>query len=158
MASAVATQHWLANNMAQMFYHAPDAAATEQSAKAGATTAVWVDLRDYDRFVVMAMTALKGGNGMVELSIYAAEDGDGTATNATEIKTSGVIAADTVGNYAVLECSAEEIAQVGRALGYALRYVAAYIDCHHADDEVAVVYIRTAAKNAHLDLTANDLT
>ena len=157
MASAVATQHFLANNMAQMFYHAPDAAATEQSAKAGTTTAVWVDLRDYDRFVVMAMTALKGGNGMIELSIYAAEDALG-ATNPTEIKTSGTIAADTVGNYAVLECSAEEIAQIGRAAGYALRYVAAYIDCHHADDEVAVVYIRTAAKNAHLDLTANDLT
>lgn len=156
MASSVATDKWVCNNKAEMYYHAPADAATEQSVKAGDTATTWVDLRDYDGFVVMAMTALKTGNGMIELSIYAAEDSSGT--NATEIKTSGAIAADTVGNYAVLECTAEEIAHIGEAAGYDLRYVAGYVDCHHNDDEVAVVYIRTGAKRAADGLTANDLT
>lgn len=156
MASAVDTQKLFANAAIEMFYHAPAAAATEQSVKAGATTTTWKDLRDFDGFAVLAMTALKVGNGMIELSIYAAEDA--SASNATEIKTSGVIAADAVGDYTCLECSAEEIAQIGKALGYDLRYVTAYVDCHHNDDEVAVTYIRYGAKNAHLDMTAETIS
>ena len=156
MASAVDTQKFCANNMVQMFYHAPAAAATEQSVKAGATTTTWQDLRDYDGFVAVAMTALLTGTGMIELSIYAAEDA--SATNATEIKTTGAIAADAVGDFTVLEVSAEEIAQIGKAAGYDLRYVTAYVDCQHNDDEVAVTYIRYGAKNAHLDLTAETIS
>jgi hypothetical protein len=151
MASAAATQKFFANNKVEMFHHAPAAAATEQSVKAGATTTTWKDLRDYDGFAVLAMLGLKTGNGLIELSIYAAEDDSGT--NATEIKTSGVVAADAVGDYVMLECSAEEIAQLGRAAGYDLRYVAGYVDCHHDDDEVEVTYIRFGCKAPHLDLS-----
>lgn len=155
MASALSTVKLFANACIEMFYHAPNDAATEQSVKAGATTTTWKDLRDYDGFAVLAMTALKVGNGMIELSIYAAEDASGT--NATEIKTSGVIAADAIGDYSALECTAEEIAQIGRAAGYALRYVAAYVDCQHNDDEVAVTYIRHGAKAAVAGLTAETI-
>jgi len=156
MASAVATVKLFANAKCEMFYHAPADAATEQSVKAGATTVTWKDLRDYEFFAVLAMTALKVGNGMVELSIYAAEDA--TGTNAVEIKTTGVIAADAIGDYVTLECSAEEIAQLGRAAGYALRYVAAYVDCHHNDDEVAVTYIRHGARFPVAGLTADAIS
>lgn len=156
MASTVATEKLFSCCKIEQFYHAPADAATEQSVKAGATAVTWKDLRDYDGFAVLAMTALKGGNGMVELSIYAAESA--TGTNATEIKTTGVIAADAIGDYAALECSAEEIAQLGRASGYALRYVAAYVDCHHNDDEVAVTYIRHRAKNQFTGMTATTIS
>jgi hypothetical protein len=155
MASSVATEKLFAQAKCEMFYHAPADAATEQSVKAGASTVTWKDLRDYRGFAVLAMTALKVGNGMIELSIYAAEDA--TGTNATEIKTSGVIAADSIGDYTVLECTAEEIAQIGRAAGYDLRYVAGYVDCHHNDDEVAVVYIRHGARFPQTGLTAETI-
>lgn len=151
MASSVATDKFACNHKVQMFYHAPADAATEQSVKAGATTTTWQDMRDYDHFAVAAMTALLVGTGMTELSIYAAEDSSGT--NATEIKTSGAIAADAVGDWAFLECSAEEIAHVGEAAGYNLRYVAAYVDCNNNDDEVAAVYVRTKANRAADALT-----
>ena len=42
-----------------------------------------------------------------ELSIYAAESAAGA--NATEIKTSGVLAGDALGDWAAQECTAEEI-------------------------------------------------
>jgi len=156
MASAVATDNLFCKQKMEMFYHAPDAAATKQSAKAGTVTEKWFALKDFAGFAVMAMTALKGGNGMIELSIYAAEDSSGS--NATEIKTSGVIAADTVGNYAVLEASVAEIQQIGKAAGYDFTHATAYIDCHHADDEVAVVQIGYGARFPRDGLTANDLT
>ena len=39
------------------------------------------------------------------------------------------------------KCAAEEIRQIGKPLGYNFTRVAAYLDCTHGDDEVAVVYI-----------------
>jgi len=156
MASQLALEKLFANAKIEMFYHAPADAATEQSVKAGASTTTWKDLRDYKGFAVAAMTALLTGNGLIELSIYAAEDSSGT--NATEIKTSGVVAADAVGDYVVEECSAEEIAHIGEAAGYDLRYVAAYVDCHHNDDEVAVTYIRHGAKFPQTGLTADTIS
>jgi len=153
MASSVSTDKLACNAKIEMFKHDPAAAATEQSVKQGATTTTWKDMRDYTGFLVMAMTAVKTGNGVVELSIYAAEDDSGS--NATEIKTSGVVAADADGDYVYVECSAEEIAHVGEAAGYNLRYVAGYVDCHHDDDITAVVYIRYGAKAAADGLTAN---
>lgn len=142
MASAVATDRLSTRRKMLMYYHKPADAATEQSVKSGDTTTTWQAFKGYGSFQVAAMTALKGGqsgNGMIELSIYAAEDASGT--NATEIKTSGVIAADTVGDWAMQECTAEEVNHVGKAAGYDFTHVVAYIDCHHNEDECAVVYI-----------------
>ena len=139
MASAVATDRLSVRRKMLMFYHAPADADTEQSVKAGDTVLTWQAMAGYASFQVAAMTALKAGNGMIELSIYAAESA--TGTNATEIKTSDVIAADTVGDWAMQECTAEEINQIGRAAGRKFTHVVAYIDCHDANDECAVVYI-----------------
>ena len=139
MASSVSTDRLACRRKMLMFYHAPAAAATEQSVKAGDTTETWQAFKGYGSFQVAAMTALLGGSGMIELSIYAAESAAGA--NATEIKTSGVIAADAVGDWAMLECTAEEVNHIGKPLGYDFTHIVAYIDCQHANDEVAVVYI-----------------
>lgn len=155
MVTQLATEKLFANAKIEMFYHAPAAATTEQSVKAGATTTTWKAMRDYEGFAAIAMTALLAGNGMIELSIYAAEDA--SATNATEIKTTGVIAADAVGDYTCLEVSAEEINHIGEALGYDFTHVTAYVDCHHNDDEVAVTYIRYGAKFPQTGLTAETI-
>jgi hypothetical protein len=136
-----------------MFKHDPADATTEQSVKRGVSTTTWRALAGYEGFLVMAMTAVKTGNGVIEVSIYAAEDS--SATNATEIKTSGVVAADADGDYVYVECSAEEVAHVGEAAGYNFTHVAGYVDCHHADDITAVTYIRWGAKRAADALTSN---
>ena len=156
MATQLSTEKLFANNCIEMFYHAPAAAATEQSVKSGATTTTWKAMRDYEGFAVVAMTALLGGSGMIELSIYAAEDS--SATNATEIKTTGVVACDAVGDYTCLEVTAEEVNHMGKALGYDFTHVTAYVDCQHNDDEVAVTYIRYGAKRATSGLTAETIS
>lgn len=139
MASSVSTDRLSCRRKILMYYHAPADAATEQSAKSGATTTTWTAMEGYGSFQVCGMTALKGGNGMIELSIYAATSSAGA--NATEIKTSGTVACDAIGDWVMQECTAEEIQQIGKPLGYSFTHVVAYIDCHHNDDEVAVVYI-----------------
>jgi len=139
MASSVATDRLSCRRKILMYHHAPADAATEQSVKAGATTTTWQAFKDFGSFQVCAMLGLKTGNGLIELSIYAAEDASGS--NATEIKTSGAITADAVGDWAMQECTAEEVNHVGKAAGYDFTHIVAYVDCHHDDDEVEVVYI-----------------
>ena len=155
MASSISTVKLFANAAIESFTHTPAAASTEQSAKSGATATTWKDMRDYTGFAVVATPTVFVGNGMIELSIYAADDDSGT--NATEIKTTGVIAADALGDYAALECTTEEIVQLSAAAGYDLRYVTAYVDCHHDDDEVALTYIRHGARFPQAGLTATTI-
>ena len=139
MASSVSTDRLACRRKILMYKHMPADATVEAIAKAGDTTATWTALEGYGSFQALAMTIILGGNGMIELSIYAATSAAGA--NATEIKTSGVIAADALGDWAMQECTAEEIQQIGKPLGFNFTHVGAYIDCHHVNDEVAVVYI-----------------
>jgi len=156
MVTAVSTEKFAANNMAEAFIHMPAAAATEQSVKAGATATTWRAMRDYEGFAVLAVQGVLGGNGMIKLSIYAATDA--SASDPTEIKTTGTIAADAIGDYTFLEVSADDIQQIGKAAGYDFTHVTAYIDCHHNDDEVAVTYVRYGAKHCESGLTAETIS
>jgi hypothetical protein len=139
MASSVATDRLSCRRKMLLYKHMPDDAATEQSVKSGTATLTWQALRDFSSFQVAAMTSLLAGTGLTELSIYAATDAAGS--NATEIKTSGAVAADAVGDWVQQECTAGEINQIGRAAGRAFTHVAGYIDCNNNDDECFVVYI-----------------
>ena len=156
MVTAVATEKLFANAMIESFIHMPADASSDQSVKAGATTTTWRAMRDYEGFAVIAVQGVLGGNGMIELSIYAATDA--SASNATEIKTTGVIACDAIGDFAVLEVSAEDIQQIGKVAGYNFTHVVAYIDSHHADDEQGVTYIRHGAKHRVSGLTATTIS
>jgi len=156
MVTAVATEKLFANACIESFIHMPAAGATEQSVKAGATATTWRAMRDYEGFAVIAVQGVLGGSGMIELSIYAATDD--SASDATEIKTTGVIACDAIGDYAVLEVSAEEIEQLGIAAGYKFTHVTAYIDSQHNDDEQGVTYIRYGCKRPHTGLTATTIS
>jgi len=71
-------------------------------------------------------------------------------TNLTVIKTSGAVVADALDDFVVLECSAEEISQLGNGL----RYAAARITMANAADEAKVVYIGYAPKTKTAGLTA----
>jgi hypothetical protein len=156
MVTALATEKFFANNCMESFIHMTTTNATEQSVKAGTTATTWRAMRDYEGFAVIAVQSVLGGSGMIELSIYAATDA--SASNATEIKTTGVVACDAIGDYTVLEVSAEEIAQLGAAAGYNFTHVTAYIDCQHNDDEVAVTYVRYGAKRPVTGLTAETIS
>ena len=156
MVTAVATEKLFANQKIESFIHMPADAATEQSVKAGATATTWKAMRDYEGFAVIAVQGVLGGTGMIELSIYAAEDA--SATNATEIKTTGAILANAIGDYAVLEVSAEDIQQIGKAAGYDFTHVVAYIDSQHNDDEQGVTYIRHGCKHCQTGLTATTIS
>lgn len=156
MVTALATEKLFSNACIESFIHMPAAGATEQSVKAGTTTATWKAMRDYEGFAVIAVQSVLGGSGMIELSIYAAEDD--TPTNATEIKTTGVVACDAIGDYVVLEVTMDEVNQIGKAAGYDFTHVTAYIDSQHNDDEQAVTYIRYGAKRPTSGLTANTIS
>ncbi len=156
MVTAVATEKFFSNNMMEGFIHMPADAATEQSAKDGATSTTWRAMRDYEGFAVMATQGVLGGTGLIELSIYGATSSAGA--NATEIKTTGALLANAIGDYGVLEVSAEDIQQIGKVAGFDFTHVVAYIDSQHNDDETSMTYIRYATSHAQKGLTATDIS
>ncbi len=148
MASAVSTQKLFANLAIEQGYHVPADTNANIHSVLG-----YKDLRDYGGFAAIAQSVAITGNGLTKLEIVAAEDANGT--NATVIKDSGAMTQSSNAYYKALECTAEEIAQLGRASSYALRYVGARITCDNANSRVSVTYVRGAAKNPQLNLTAS---
>ena len=152
MASSVATDRLSTRRKVLMYKHMPADATVLAVAKSGDTTVTWTAFQGYGSFQALAMWIIDGtSGGIINLSIYAATSAAGA--NATEIKTSGVIACDTLGDWAMQECSAEEVNHVGKALGYDFTHIAAYLDCTHVNDEVAVVYILDEPQFAYDALT-----
>jgi hypothetical protein len=120
-----------------MYLHDPADADVLQSAKSGLTATTWTAFKGYGSFQVAAM--FKEGTSMILLAIYAAESAAGA--NATEIKTSGAILCDAEGDWAMQECTAEEVNAAGKAAGYDFTHVAARLTLQNAADECVVVYI-----------------
>lgn len=152
MASAVAEHKWLAGNLVQIWDHDPGATTAIIVSPNGGTTKRVVDMRDHYRFVLAVAQTVLGGNGVTKIEIVAAQD-EAMSLNLTVIKDSGVIAADALCDWAVLECSADEIAHAGNTLSPGLRYVAGRITCHHAGDEAIAIYILPEPRWKHLNKT-----
>jgi hypothetical protein len=140
MASSVSTDRLACRRKIEMWDHDPDSTAARIVSPDANTTKRYVAMAGYGSFQVAAMSATLTGNGITLLEIVAAEDSAGT--NATQIKTSGTIAADAVGDWAMLEATADEINHVGKAAGYDFTHVGARLTLANAADECAVVYIR----------------
>ena len=156
MASQVGSMKLFSTAKIEMFDHDPDGtAATVVTPDAGSTSR-YVALRDYEGFAVAAMSSTLTGNGITLLEIVSAEDSSGT--NVTQIKTSGTVAADAVGDYVVEEATAEEINHIGVAAGYDFTHVAARLTVHNAADEAVVTYIRYGSKRATSGLTADTIS
>lgn len=152
MASAVTTAKFNAKNAAITYDHDPGTTNALITSPDGGTTKRYVPMRDYEGFVGLVMaTIATGGPTLVE--IVGATDADGT--NATAIVSSGTVAADAVGDFVAVECTAEQIREVGAAAGYNFTHVGVRITCANSADECAVTYIRTGAKYPHSGLTAN---
>lgn len=150
--STVATQSWLSRNKLEQWDHDPGSTSAILASPDGGTTIRYVDMRGYHRLLAAVCQTVLGGNGVTKLEIVASAT---TAfSSVTVIKDSGTIALNALGEWAVLECTSDEIAQLGEAAGVNLRYAAARITCHHAGDEALVTYIATDAVFKHLDKTA----
>ena len=139
----------------QLFDHDPGATTAIVTSPDGGTTIRTVDMRGCRNFGVLAMSSTLTGNGITKLEIIAAALA--TMASPEVIKDSGTVAADAVGDYVGLECSAEEVAQKASDTGKALRYVAARITCHNAADEAVVLYLQDGIKFKGNALTANSI-
>ena len=151
MASPTATDKMLSSLLIQQWDHDPGTTAATITTPDGGTTVRAVDMRDYSNFAAACFTTVLGGNGPTLLEIVASDSSD-MSTNVTQIKTSGTIAADALADWAIVSCTAAEVAQEGSDAGVDLRYVAARITCHHSGDEAVVTYI-AIPNNPNLDLT-----
>ncbi len=121
-----------------------------------ATDIAWVDMRDYENFAALVFTSALGGSGPTVFTIIANAQSNGGGTDVV-IKSHAVGSApNAVGDFLVLECTAEEIAQEAADAGIAnVRYVSAKVTCQHTDDEAVVLYLRGGAKRAADGLTAD---
>ena len=151
MASQVGTQHWLANNYAQIL----DVDGNYSSA--AVVTASAVDMRDYEGIVLICMTSALTGSGMTLLEIVAA-DNAALTTNVVQVKTSGTVACDAVGDYTVLEASVDEMRHLSDAGGYTSRYMGARLTNDNAGDECVLTVIAYGPKHGPtLNLTAETI-
>lgn len=113
----------------------------------------YIDMRDYDKLMVTALAAALTGAGVTAFSIYAstAESESG----AVAVKSHAVGSApDAAGDWLLLECTAEEIRQLGDAAGKALRYAYVVIDADNSADNIAVTIIAEAIRKV-ADLAAD---
>jgi len=148
MASAIATNKLRCEMAARTYIHDPADATTD-------VAIAWVDMRDFLNF--MALVTFESGTGILTFRILASESATG-AGSPIEVKAHAAPTdADAANDMLALECSANELAQLGIATGVDLRYVAVYLDCDAAGDICAVTYIRTPAKFATAGLTPTSL-
>lgn len=143
MASAIATNKLRSTLAVQTYIHNPAAATT-------AEVVAWVDLSLFENF--MAQATLVSGTGVLTFRLMASSVSDGS--NPVEVKAHAApTAADAEDDSLTLELSSSELSSVGTDL----RYVGVEMDMDHADDIVAVTYIRANPRFAQAGLTPTSL-
>lgn len=154
MASAVAVEKLRSMLSVNLYDHDPGTASALMVSPDGGTTLRVGDLGKFRRFMVNAMASLLAGSGITKLEIVASDSSD-MSTNLTVVKDSGTVAADAVGDQVVLECSADELAQLSTDGGISpgLRYVAGRITMQNSGDEAVVCYILAEPTFAYGQLT-----
>lgn len=148
MASAIATNKLRCEMAVRTYIHNPTTATDDQAV-------AWVDMREFANF--MALLTLVSGTGVLTFRILASENADGSGSPIEVKAHAAPTAADAEDDQLCLECSANELAELGIATGVSLRYVAVYADMDHADDICAVTYIRANPGVATPGLTPTSL-
>jgi len=154
MASSVSTDSLQTRFLIGAYDHDPGSTAVKVISADGGTTEIWVDMRDYSRLLVCATNGALTGAGITLLEIVASDSEDETDTSVTQIKTSGTVAADALGDYVIVECTAEEIAHA--ASTYDLRYATARLTLANAADE-AFVFLMAESKRPTDGLSATTI-
>lgn len=154
MASALSTEKLGSTLYIKSYDHDPGGTTAILAGPDGGTTIRYLDLRDYETVGVMVKPSIVGGNGVTKVEIVASEAV--AFSSVTVVKDSGSIQADALDDNVFLECTAEEVAQLGSEGGLNLRYVAARLTCASAGDEATVTYI-AIPKRAYTGLTATSI-
>ena len=147
MASAISTEKFSSGTVIDVHDHDPGATTAVLLSADGGTTKVPFDMSDYGGIAFLA--AFTTGTDIQKLEIVAAED-EALSTNLTVVKDSGSVAADALGDFVYLECTAEEIKQ----LGANLRYASARLTMETNTDECLVTSILFNPRFAYTGLTA----
>lgn len=155
MASAVTTSKLFANAAMITYDHDPGTTAALITSPDGGTTKRYVAMKDYEGFAGLVMATI-ATTGPTLVDIVAAEDA--TGTNVTTIVSSGTVAADAVGDFVAVECTAAQIKEVGDAGGYVFTHAGVRITCGNSGDECAVTYIRHKPKYPQSGLTATTIS
>lgn len=157
MATAVTTNKIASVMALKLFDHDPGASSAVVVSGDGGTTKNYLAMRDYEGFCVLAMNSVStSSSGPTLVEILGATDSSGT--NATVIVTSGTVASVTVGDNIFVECTAEQINEVGKAAGYNFTHVTGRITCSNSGDECVVLMGRFRSKFPQSGLTANNIT
>jgi hypothetical protein len=157
MASAVTSNKIFANAALKLFDHDPGGTGAVVVSGDGGTTKNYLPMKDYGNFVVEAMNSVSASaSGPTLVEIVAATDS--TGTDATAIVTSGTVASVTVGDNVAVECTAEQIREVGIAAGKNFTHVTGRITCSNAGDECVVLMGRFNPRFPASGLTANNIT
>lgn len=139
MATSVATNKSLTENKIEIWDHDPGVTTALITSPDGGTTIRTVDMANFSHITVAAMVTIPAAGALTLLEIVASETANMAA--AINVKTSGVIAADAVGDWAALEASAQEIADLGARNGVNLRFAAARLTMSNAGAEAVVTHL-----------------
>lgn len=157
MASAVTSQKLGANAARIMYDHDPGATSAQAITPDGGTTKRYLAAAGYEYFGVGCMTSVSASSsGPTLVDIVAATDSAGT--DVTTVVSSGTVAADAVGDFVWVECTAAQIKEVGDAAGKTFTHVSARITCSNSGDECVVYVERGGPKWAGLNLTTNAIS
>lgn len=150
MASPTETDKIRSRFLFELWDHDPGTTDALVVSPDGGTTLRYVDMRDYTDFAVIAAPTVFNDD-LSLLEIVASATTDFSAV--TVIKTSGTIAADAAGDWAIETCTEAEVAQEAADAGADLRYVAGRLTHANGSDESLVVYF-ACPKRPQKDLTA----
>ena len=155
--SGVTIEKIFAEAAIKNFDHDPGANTAVVVSGDGGTTKNYLPMAGYSNFVLDVMNSVSTSNsGPTLVEIVAAEDS--TGTNATVIVSSGTVASGTVGDNILVECTAEQINEVGKAAGYKFTHVTGRITCSNAGDECVVGMHRFNPRHPQHALSANNIT
>ena len=118
----------------------------------------WVDMRDYERFLIAFIRTI-GTSALDTFEILANDSSDGSGTD-VNIKVHAVASEpNLIPDYIFLECTAEEIGQLGAAQSTPLdlRYVTASVEFATNSEEAIIGYIRTRPRFASTGLTPDSI-
>lgn len=103
-----------------------------------ATKIAWVEMSE--KF--LALATLVSGTGILTFKIFAATDSSGSGATVVAAHSDPTVA-DAAGDQVILEVTSEQVlAALARAT-----HVSVEMDCDHADDIVAVTYVRSGGGN-----------
>lgn len=150
MTSAVANDLIRSALKIELLDHDPGSTNATITSPDGGTTLRTVDMSIVKALAVAAILTVPAAGGITLLEIIASASEDMSSPEV--IKTSGAIAADATGDWAILECDAAEVRQAGETAGKLLRHVAARLTCSNAGCEAVVMHLHLPV-HKHKDLT-----